>query len=394
MKILSTSTKIFIKKPMTKDKLKIGFVIDDGLDRLDGVQKYTVTLGEYFRSLGHDVHYLCGQTTRTDLQNIHSLAKNVSVRSNGGNQLNIPLPTSRAKLKNMLAQENFDVLHIQTPYSPFFGGKLVSIASKTTPVVGTFHILPFGFWAKIGSYLLGKVQFFSIRRVSTFFSVSSPAKDFAKRYFGIKSKVLANPVVIADFAPKKPLPKETHTVYLTYVNRLVKRKGCMELLQALSYALKQNTLKHPVELNICSDGYDRPRLEKFVAENNMSDFVHFRGYVSDKEKAQYMNQADIAVFPSLGGESFGIVLIEAMASKAGVVIGGNNPGYKSVLENPEALFDPIDTAGFAKILADFINNGSKRKKLHELQQAMIGQYDISVVGQRLLTEYRRLQKRA
>ncbi len=378
---------------MTKNTLKIGLVVDDGLDRLDGVQKYTVTIGTYFASLGHEVHYLCGQTNRTDIPNIHSLSRNISVRSNGGNQLTIPLPASKKAIKKLLDQEDFDILHVQVPYSPFLAGKIISYAHKKTPIVGTFHILPFGKWQIIGSYLLGVAQRLSIRKFSQFWSVSKPAQKFAKSTFGITSKVLPNPVVIADFKPTKPVKTKDKTIRLVYLNRLVKRKGCMELLKALVWALEHNKIKRGIHLDICSEGYDRIRLEEFVATHSLEKMVSFRGYISDEKKAKYLQQSDIAVFPSLGGESFGIVLIEAMAAGAGAVIGGDNPGYASVLEQEETLFDPTNTIAFGTKLADLIMDDTKRAKIHAYQQKMITQYDVSVVGDALLTTYQNLQRK-
>lgn len=378
---------------MPKNTLKIGLVVDDGLDRLDGVQKYTVTIGNYFASLGHEVHYLCGQTTRTDMQNVHSLSRNVSIRSNGGNQLTIPLPASGKKIKRLLDTEKFDVLHVQTPYSPFLAGKIIKHTHRTTPIVGTFHILPFSWWQIVGSYLLGFVQTLSIRKFDMFWSVSTPAQNFAHKTFRIKSKVLPNPVVIKDFKPKSIRKQNDGTIRLVYLNRLVKRKGCMQLLEALSWAIENKKIKHNIHLDICSDGYDRERLESYVVTNNLEEKVTFQGYITDKEKADLLQQADIAVFPSLGGESFGIVLIEAMAAGAGAVIGGNNPGYASVLQSNDTLFDPNNTKEFGNMLAELIDSDVKRAEIHTNQQKMIDEYDITVVGDQLLKSYRSLQKK-
>lgn len=378
---------------MPKNTLKIALVVDDGLDRLDGVQKYTVTIGNYFASLGHEVHYLCGETKRLDIDNIHSLSRNMSVHSNGGNQLTIPLPASKKAIAKVLDKENFDVIHVQTPYSPFLAGRIIEMAhQRKIPIVGTFHILPFSPWLTAGSYLLGFVQQPTIKKFDEFWSVSEPAQEFAKRCFRINSEVLPNPVVIDDFKPKAPRKRNDNTiVHLAYLNRLVKRKGCMELLQALKWALDSGKVSKRVHLDICSDGYDRQRLEKFVYDNQLNDIVDFRGYVSDNEKAEYLQRADIAVFPSLGGESFGIVLIEAMASQSGVVIGGNNPGYSSVLKSEEVLFDPKDTQNFGQLLVDLINDSAKRQRLHNEQQKMVLQFDITKVGDEILKAYTDLQ---
>ena len=118
--------------------------------------------------------------------------------------------------------------------------------------------------------------------------------------------------------------------------------------------------------------------------------VHFAGYVSEAEKANFLASADIAVFPSISGESFGIVLVEAMAAGAGVVLGGNNPGYRSVLgQQPYLLFDPKDTNAFSEQLRLFVEDNSLRDKMHAWQEEAVQQYDIAVVGEQVVSIYKR-----
>ena len=104
--------------------MKIGFVLDDTLDTADGVQQYVLLVGGWLKRQGHDVHYLVGHSTRKDVDNIHSLARNVRVSFNK-NRLSVPLPASTRAIKNLLKAEKFDVLHIQMPFSPFLAGKII-----------------------------------------------------------------------------------------------------------------------------------------------------------------------------------------------------------------------------------------------------------------------------
>src|SRR4051812_3995826 len=113
--------------------LKIGLVLDTSLDPTDGVQQYVISVGEWLRGRGHDVHYLVGQTARHDLPNVHSLARNIGVVFNG-NRTTIPLPTSRRKLRRFLDRQRFDVLHVQTPHSPFMSQRLILVADKRTAI--------------------------------------------------------------------------------------------------------------------------------------------------------------------------------------------------------------------------------------------------------------------
>lgn len=97
--------------------LTIGLVIDDSLDRPDGVQQHVLTLGRWLTGKGHTVHYLTSTTQRTDIPRIHSLAKNLPITFNG-NRLGIPLPADRSAIRQLFTDVHFDVLHINMPYSP------------------------------------------------------------------------------------------------------------------------------------------------------------------------------------------------------------------------------------------------------------------------------------
>src|ERR1700760_451276 len=109
--------------------MKIGLVLDDTLDTPDGVQQYVIQVGTWLTAQGHEVHYLVGATERTDIPHIHSLSRNLKVKFNG-NRMSMPLPTSKRTLKRFLHEQQFDVLHVQVPYSPFMAGRLLLSAPK------------------------------------------------------------------------------------------------------------------------------------------------------------------------------------------------------------------------------------------------------------------------
>jgi phosphatidylinositol alpha-mannosyltransferase len=369
--------------------MKIGFVLDDSLDKTDGVQQYVLTLGQWMRHQGHEIHYLVGHTERKDIPHIHSLSHNIQTHFNQ-NRMSTPLPASKKLIKQLLEQEQFDALHVQMPYSPFMAGRVIKAASKTTKVVGTFHIIPFSWIEKTATRLLGLILWRTVRRFNTIYSVSKPAQVFARRSFGVKSTVLPNVVNVAAFHTGKPIKKyDDGKVNIVFLGRLVERKGCMYLLQALEQ-LHQKHLLMNVRVLICGKGQLSSDLERYVKDHHLSSVVTFVGFVSEEDKPHYLATADIAVFPSTGGESFGIVLIEAMAAGSSVVLGGNNVGYTSVLsERPELLIDPLDTAEFAKILKHFIASKRARQSAAKWQSEHVQQYDVAVVGRKLLEQYDR-----
>lgn len=372
--------------------MKIGFVLDDGLNKPDGVQQYILMLGAYMHKRGHEVHYLVGETKRSDVQNLHSLAKNIRVHFNG-NSLTIPLPASGKKIKQLLQQEHFDVLHVQTPYSPFMGEKVVRRAAPETAVVGTFHILPFGVLARVGTRLLGLALWRSLRRFDGFLSVSQPAARFAKQTFGITSTIVPNVVDVAAFGSVKKTSANKRTLKVVFVGRLVERKGCRQLIAALIHLRQSGQLNDALKLEICGEGPLKASLQVMVNEAGLTKYVTFHGFVSEAKKIKVLQQADIAVFPALAGESFGIVLLEAMAAGRPIVLGGNNPGYRSVLaDTPEALIEPAQPEVLAKQLQTFLVSPVKREQLYVKQQKLVQRFDIEVVGKQIEQFYRTCKK--
>jgi len=365
--------------------MKIGLVLDDTLDTPDGVQQYVLGVGAWLTGQGHDVHYLVGNTTRTDIPHVHSLARNLRVKFNG-NRMSMPLPVSRRNLQRFLVAEQFDVLHVQVPYSPFMAGRLLRAAPRTTAVVGTFHILPYSRLVTLGNRALALLNRRSAKRFDRMLAVSQPAREFAHTVYGYEADVVPNPVSLAQFAGATNDVAETTIVFL---GRLVERKGPLLLLQAIAALRTRQLHTGTCVVVIGGKGELLQQLERFAREHQLEDIVSFRGFVDEADKPAFLAQADIAVYPSTGGESFGIVLLEAMAAARGVVLGGNNPGYASVLGplDENQLFDPADRVGFADKLAWYLNHPDARSRASAAQRTYVRQFDIDVVGQRLLAVY-------
>lgn len=368
-------------------KLKIGLVLDTSLDQPDGVQQYIISVGEWLRSKGHDVHYVVGETHRTDLKNIHSLAKNINVRFNG-NSTTIPLPVSSKKLKAFLDRECFDVLHVQMPHSPFLAQRLVLASGPRTAIIGTFHIAPYNWTVTVGSTMLGWWLKPSIKRFDQIVSVSEAGAKFAKRAFGIESEVLPNVVDYKRFNSAIPFKKyQSKRIKILFLGRLVPRKGSETLLQAIN-SLKNQIGLPKFEVIICGKGPLKAKLEAFVRQNNLERLVNFEGFISEKDKPRYYSSADIAVFPSSGGESFGIVLIEAMASGAPAVLAGDNPGYRTVMsQRPDLLFNPKSAPELADLLSQHIRYEAIRLDAQKWGVAYSKTFDINRVGRQLESLY-------
>jgi phosphatidylinositol alpha-mannosyltransferase len=367
--------------------MKIALVLDDTLDTPDGVQQYVISVGKWLTSQGHEVHYLVGQTTRSDIPYIHVMSRNIHVKFNG-NRMSVPLPVSYRRLKTFLAEQQFDVLHVQVPYSPFMAGRLIAAAPVYTVIVGTFHILPYSRLVTFANRLLAIANHRSDKRFHQMLAVSAPARLFAAKVYGYSSEVVPNPVSLAQFRGIESSNKDLNIVFL---GRLVARKGVLQLMEAIALMKEQGLYNGDFHVYIGGKGELMPTLSTLIQERGLADTVTLQGFIEETAKAAFLAQADIAVYPSLAGESFGIVLLEAMAAARGTVLAGNNPGYASVMEPyADQLFDPQDTKGLAELLTWHLEHPEARARAAELQHGYVEHFDINVVGSRLVSVYTHL----
>lgn len=373
-------------------QLRVGLVLDDTLDTPDGVQQYVLNLGEWLTSQGHEVHYLVGHTTRTDIANVHSLSRNVKVRFNG-NRMSMPLPTSKATLRTFLTERKFDVLHVQLPYSPFMAGRLLQVTPSETAVVGTFHILPNSSATRFANRLLAIMNARSSRRFDAVMAVSEPALEFAHKIYGFDGQIVPNPIKLDQFAGTRGT---TTTQNIVFLGRLVQRKGSMQLLRAIAYLREHQLSTQEFKVIIGGKGELLGKLQSFAQKHDLQDIVQFAGFVTEADKAQFLAEADLAVYPSTGGESFGIVLLEGMAAARGVVLAGNNPGYSSVMRGLKGqIVEPNNIPAFADQLAKWLNNPAARQSAAQNQHEYVKQFDTAVVGDAVERVYAEaLQKRA
>ncbi|MGH7237289.1 MAG: glycosyltransferase family 4 protein, partial [Candidatus Saccharimonadales bacterium] len=170
---------------------------------------------------------------------------------------------------------------------------------------------------------------------------------------------------------------------------LVPRKGCPYLLAAILELTK--TAKLPAfKVIIAGRGSQEAGLKRFVQANKLEKAVEFVGFIEESDKPSLLASADIAVFPSTGGESFGIILLEAMAAGRGAVLAGNNPGYAGLMQgHADQLFNPKIAAELAAKLAYFMNNSSARSRAAQWQKTRAASYDIEFVGPKIFDIYQK-----
>ncbi|PJI84795.1 glycosyltransferase family 4 protein [Luteimicrobium subarcticum] len=377
--------------------LTVGLLLDDSLDRPDGVQQYVLTLGAWLVGRGHTVHYVTASSERTDLVNLHTIGRTFDVRFNG-NRLGTPRPVGRARAEALVQETGLDVLHVQMPYSPFLAGRVISAVPDTTGVVGTFHIYPQSRLVAAGTRTLGALERRRLRRFDDVLAVSQAAQEFARQAFGLETQVVGNPVDVERFMPPADAPLVPHhhdgdgAPRVVFLGRLVDRKGPKELLKAL-VRLHAEQPGLAWRATIAGRGPLLDDLRARARKGGVEDRLTFPGFVAEEDKAHLLASGDVVALPSTGGESFGISVVEALAASTGVVLAGDNPGYRTVMEGlEEQLVVPDDTESFTALLRRWVEDledDVTREETVLRQHQTAARFDVDVVGLQVEAAYQR-----
>jgi len=372
--------------------VKIGIVSQSYYPRYGGVTEHVHHTAVELRRRGHDVliitsHFRRGEAHHSD--GVERIGHNLLIPFNGAFvDLAVGLRL-KSQLRRLLGRERFDVLHTHAPLVPTL--PLMAIQSADCPQVGTFHTTAGRSrmleWAR--PYLAPVVG-----RLDARIAVSSTARDFVAQYFPGEYDVIPNGVDVERFHPDvKPFEEFVREgrVNILFVGRLDPRKGVHHLIAAMPRLIE---LTHGgVQLLIVGDSYLRPKLEASVAAS-ARHHVRFLGHVPTADLPRWYATGDIFVSPASGNESFGIVLIEAMASGRAVVA-SDIPGYRSVVTpgvNAIAV-PPGDVPGLAEAIAALARDPARRRTLglHGRQRAL--EFSWTRVTDRIEAVYRRVLER-
>src|SRR5438552_15428353 len=301
-------------------RMKIGIVSPYAYPRPGGANSYIRESYQELRRIGHDVRIITAPWgDDPPAQDVIQIGQAIAVPYNGS----IGRITLSARLEylvtGILDREKFDIIHHHEPLVPLLSAQILD--RKSCPQVATFHAFggfSFSYWAfrGIAQRYMGKLD----GRIA----VSSAARHFISRYFPGDYEIIPNGVDVDFFASAKPFPEyRDGKTNILFVGRVEPRKGATYLMRAYA-KLKQ---RYPeTRLIIVGRGPEVGDLREFVHREHVAD-VLFAGRVSEVEKARFYKTADVFCAPSTGQESFGIVLLEAMAAGTAVVASDIH-GYK------------------------------------------------------------------
>ncbi len=325
--------------------MKIGLVTPYIYPLPGGVNDHVGHLYENLRARGHDVRILSARhgLQRSSEGDVIRLGTGFSVPANGSVGTLTVSTRYLAKVRAVLERERFDLLHFHEPFVPFL--TVATLRESRSVNVATFHAYAgFAPGYQLGARILRPVAGTIHGRIA----VSAAARHFADRYLPGDYKVIPNGVDLLRFEHAVPVARwQDGTANILFVGRLESRKGLLTLLKAYRILRKSG---RDCRLLIVGSGPKEREARRYVMTRNLSG-VEFLGRVSDADKVQLFKTADVFVSPATGRESFGIVLLEAMAAGAPIVCSDIH-GYKGVVHrNEQALLVP---PGETRPLADAI----------------------------------------
>jgi len=343
------------------NKLKIGLVSPYDYSFPGGVVNHISHLANQFTKKGHKVKIITPclkRDTRYFDEDIYAVGRPIPIPY-GGSIARIPVsPWLPFQMRKILNEERFDILHLHEPFTPIVS--VSALLQSPTINVGTFHACH----NKSRSYGTFKPLLKRwLRRLHGKITVSQPALDHISRYLPGDYNIIPNGIATDRFTCEGPVREEfaDGKLNILFVGRLEKRKGLKHLLLASGIVKRQFP---DFRVIVVGPGTRlRPGYEELIRELNLDNVV-FTSFVSDIELPQYYRSADIFCAPATGGESFGIVLLEAMACGKPVVA-SNIDGYASVLKHDEeGLLVPVgDEEALAQALLSLLNNPALREQM-------------------------------
>ena len=339
--------------------VKIALVTAFDLDYPGGVAEHVLHLGSEFRRLGHEVAVLAPRSRNasrmeSDQDGVYEIGNTITLPTNGS-RARVTLDVTRyPAVRRLLRRERFDIVHVHAPLTPaltwmaLFGSDAVNVA--------TFHAQrDSSNWYRAFAPVFAPV----VNRLDARIAVSEPARRFCSRYFPGTYTLIPNGIDLVRFGPDaEPFPWAMDgRPRILFVGRHDEpRKGLDVLLRAMP---EIRSLVPGARLIVAGDG--DVRRHAMTLEAVGSDGVTFAGLVAPDDLPRYYASCDVFCAPSTGHESFGIVLLEAMASGKPIVA-SDIPGYASVMTHQQEglLLTPRDSGQIANATANLLTHPRQR----------------------------------
>jgi phosphatidylinositol alpha-mannosyltransferase len=360
-------------------KIRIGIVCPYGWDTPGGVQNHVRDLAEYLISKGHFVSVLAPVIDESKIPDyVTSAGKPIAIPWNGAVARILFGPLAFSRVRQWIATNEFDLLHLHEPGIPSIS--LLACWAAEGPMVGTFHAA-----AKHQKviYAIGPILEPVIEKLTARIAVSEAARSTLREHLETDAIVVPNGIYTNLYRDGEALEKWSGNT-IGFIGRFEEpRKGLSVLLDALPIIAR---FAPDVRVLVAGPG-ESESVEKSI-DGQLRNRFEFLGKITDKEKADLLASIALYVAPNTGGESFGIILAEALAGGAAVVA-SDIPAFDSLLGHGEygALFPSENSQELAKVIIDLLRDEDKRKKLAQRGKEHAQRFDWDVVAEEIYSIY-------
>jgi phosphatidylinositol alpha-mannosyltransferase len=364
---------------MIDRKLRIGIVCPYSWDFPGGVQNHVRDLAEFLISNGHYVEVLAPATESEDLPDyVVSAGRAISIPYNGAVARILFGVVANNRVRSWIHEGNFDLMHLHEPAIPSLS--LLACWAGEGAMVGTFHAA-----AKYQKAIvaIGPILEPVIEKLSARIAVSESARLTLTAHLETDAIVIPNGIY-ADNYRDGSSRAEWQGNTIGFLGRFEEdRKGLPVLLDALPIISR---FIPDIRVLIAGPGDSEEVLEK--VDPQLRDRVEFLGKISEEDKADFLASVSLYIAPNTGGESFGIILAEAMAGGA-TVVASDIPAFADVLGDGQygALFESENSENLAKVIIDLLRDDAKRKELAAAGAMHAQRFDWGQVGEEIFEVY-------
>ncbi|GAA4610044.1 glycosyltransferase family 4 protein [Actinoallomurus liliacearum] len=361
--------------------MKIGIVCPYTWDVPGGVQQHVRDLAEALVALGHEVSVIAPADDDTPLPwYVVSAGRAVPVPYNGSVARLAFGFLSASRVRRWIREGGFDVLHVHEPAAPSLG--VLACWAADGPIVGTFHA---SFERSRALSAAGPILQSALEKITARIAVSEKARKTLVEHLGGDAVLIPNGVTTERYAMAEPLPGwPGDDGALGFLGRMdEQRKGLPILLSAFEILGRR---RPRLRLLLAGPGDEEEILAR--VSPGLRDRVVMLGLVSEAEKVRALHSVDVFVAPNTGGESFGIVLAEAMSAGA-PILASDIEAFRRVLLDGRAgaLFPVGDAEALAAAAADLLDDPPRRKQLSAEAKTAVRAYDWSTVARDVVRVY-------
>jgi phosphatidylinositol alpha-mannosyltransferase len=364
---------------MTFERKRIGIVCPYGWDTPGGVQAHIADLATYLISQGHYVSVLAPTSDEENLPDyVVSAGKPISIPYNGAVARILFGPIAFARVRNWIAQGEFDLLHLHEPAIPSIA--LLACFAAEGPLVGTFHASA---KRQKAIFAIGPILEPVIEKLTARIAVSEAARETLTEHLETDAVVVPNGIYARRLALGK-LNEQWSGNSIGFIGRFQEpRKGLMVLVEALPAIIREVP---DVRIVVAGPGDSAEFLQG--VPSYLRNRFSFLGRISEEEKADFLHSIGVYVAPNTGGESFGIILAEALAAGAAVVA-SDIPAFQALLGNGKygELFTSEDSSSLAESISKLLKDSARRDQLKSDGKVYAQYFDWDEVATRIYDVY-------